>query len=193
MPIVWRRDAYWDERTETFVGRASKSEGLRPAWSLLVDTFAAPGVTAVVDSYSDHEYRDELPRDEAAAMHEIREVGAQREKVRDAGMAVPLDLADPHHRTLAEIFGPFSIHADVQDEHGSLFGVHDGVSLTVELTPDELERLESRADERGIDFDSLFEPADLKRPRFNGCLLTLVISALLAIGAAAWGVWVLLT
>lgn len=60
------------------------------------------------------------------------------------------------------------------DEHGSLFGVHDGVSLTVELTPDELERLEFRADERGIDFHSLFEPADLKRPRLNGCLLTLV-------------------
>lgn len=76
---------------------------------------------------------------------------------------------------------------------GLCSGVHDGVSLTVELTPDELERLEFRADERGIDFHSLFEPADLKRPRLNGCLLTLVISALLAMGAAAWGVWVLLT
>lgn len=193
MQIVWRRDAYSVERTETFVGRGSTSEELKPAWTLLVETFAGPGVTAVVDAYSDHEGRDEFRPEESAAMHEIRRIGAQRKKVRDVGMAVPLDLADPHHRALAEVFGPYSIHVDVQDERGSLFGVHDGVSLTVELTPDELDRLGLSAGERAVDFHSMFERADLTYPRFNGCLLTLVLSVLLVIGTAAWGIWALVS
>lgn len=188
MPIVWRKFSHWEERTETFVGRGSTSEELKPAWALLVDTFAAPGVTAVVDAYSDHDFRDELPPDEAAAMREVRSIGARREKVRDAGMAVPLELADPHHRVLAEGFGPFSIHADVVDEHGSIFGIHDGIFLTVELTPDELGQLVSAANDHGVDFDSQFERTGLERPPFNGCLGTLVVVALLVLGGLAWGI-----
>jgi hypothetical protein len=190
--IVWRSFSHWAERTATFVGRGSTSEELRPAWALLVATFAAPGVTAVIDAYSDHDFRDSLPPDEAAAMRELRSIGARRERVRDAGMAVPLDLADPHQRALSEAFGPFSIHADVVDAHGSLFGVHDGVSLTVTLTPDELGQLVSAAAAHGVDFDDLFERTEFHRPRFNGCLWSSVAAVVLVLSGLAWGLRILL-
>ena len=69
---------------------------------------------------------------------------------------------------------------------------HDGVSLTVTLTPDELGQLVSAAAAHGVDFDDLFERTEFHRPRFNGCLWSSVAAVVLVLSGLAWGLRVLL-
>lgn len=114
---------------------------LAPIWTWLLAHHEETGLVATVDGFSDDEHAGTLPDEAAAAMNSIRERPTDGAR----GMAIGLDLDDADDRDLLRRFGPFSIHAEVTTQDGrDLFGVHDGATLWVEGTTDELDEVATR-------------------------------------------------
>ena len=96
--------------------------------AVVLDVLRGDLSTVCIDAYSD--YDRDMPQEIKAVQATLKEIGFVQHG-RDPGMGIDLDLTDPEHARLLDLFAPWSINVDLLGPHRLDMGCFHDCALWV--------------------------------------------------------------
>lgn len=111
--------------------------------AVVLDVLAADLAAVSIDAYSD--YDPEMPDEIRSVQATLKEIGSVQHG-RDPGMGIDLDLSDPMHARLLELFAPWSINVDLLGPRRLDMGCFHDCALGVHFlaTPEQAAEITAR-------------------------------------------------